>query len=101
MSQLTRSNNAGVSVVEVVVANTSAATDGSPLTIGVDLNVVAGDASCASSLVPRDSGLRIAVSTSLSNTDGGSSRSRGGGVSHRIGPLSDVASRSTDSEADR
>jgi len=101
LSQLTGSNNAGVPVVEVVVANTSAATDGSPLTIGVDLNVVAGDASSASSLVPRDSGLRIAVSTSLSNTDGGSSRSRGGGVSHRIGPLADVASRSTDSEADR
>jgi len=102
LSELSRGKGAGVSVAELlVVVNTSAADEGSPLSIGVDLNVVAGDASRARSLVPGDSSGRIASSSYLSSTDGGSSGGGGSGVSDGIGPLADGASRRTDSEADR
>jgi len=101
LSDLTGSNSAGADGVEATVVASSTAGNRSPLTIGVDLNLVSRDTSRAGSRVPGDSSGRIASTSNLSSTDGGSSGSNGGGVSHRIGPLSDVASRSTDSEADR
>jgi len=93
LSELSGSNGASsgkvVSVVEAIVVNSATSGEGLPSTVSINLNVVAGDASRAGSLLPRDGSGRSASGSGLSGIDGGSSGSGGGGVSGSLGPLAD------------
>jgi len=94
LSELSGSKGASsgkvVSVVEaIVVVNSATSGEGLPSTVSINLNVVAGDASRAGSLLPRDGSGRSASGSGLSGIDGGSSGSGGGGVSGSLGPLAD------------
>jgi hypothetical protein len=85
-----------IEVVTKVIALGSALRKRLPRSVGINLNVVAKDASGARACLPRDSG----IASSRSGGDNSSSGSGGHGVDSRGRPLADGASFSSHLEGD-
>jgi hypothetical protein len=97
LSKVSRGDSArSTEVVTEVVVLGSALGKSLPVSIGINLNSVASDASRAASCLPRDSG----SASSRSGGDNSSSGSAGHGVDTRRGPRAGSASNSSHLEGD-